>query len=772
MELMNIQNETSLYWIGIRESEILQTGDFFKGSITIFGSNSNTNYAFDNTNLWRFNYNLENEKLIDFVNKTAATILKNEPKAKFMFYLPDEMYEYNYEVQSHTICQNEYELLELLGNKIYCKLWLNDTISVLPYITMTGKEIFNSNLQMYFKDYDEFVIQSAFSCGGFGTKLFDKNDQTYNANTLYMVTPYIKKNISLNVHVVIYNNDIVILPPSIQVISLKNNMFLYKGADFIAYKRISGSIQKNVYQIVETIAQKLQYCGYRGVCGIDLLYDINKDKVYFSEINARFQSSTFMLNKILCSQGLSVQKMHFDAFHNNNCDYKSRLPQSIPYSFYSYHYAKELDEQLRYFHKAAIRNNFEIYDDKLDWNYKLDEYTHLFKVVYHRNIVSWEPDNIIRIPENVTINWIDFKTQNNPKEYFVNLKIALTNQGVFFSDEAISYIEKKEQINCKEFEAVDMRLMNGLYFNVPFQVSLSVLSPFSIKMFSDNTYGLCYYNVPMCFDNKLLEVTIRTVDPFASKHTKQGFLYEDIAYLGIDRLRVYHKQGCYFKQIGQGCQFCDIDDVPSSFSMKDIKEVLENYKYNTQINHFLIGGGSEIPESDFSNIIELSNYIRTTFEKPIYLMSLPPKSIDILEELKAAGITEIAFNIEIYDRKLAQKYMPGKGAIAIEQYLSALKHAVKLWGNKGGVRSIFIIGLEPKESLLKGIEEICKHGVSPILSIFKPIAGTALEYMVPFSTNEVKYIYDETLKICNNYGIELGPQCHYCEDNVLKISFL
>lgn len=772
MKLTNIQNQRSLYWIGIRESEILHTNNFFKGSITIFGSNSNSNYAFDSTTSWRFDYNLDNEKLIVFVNKVATNILKNDSTAKFMFYLPEEMYEYNYEVQKNTICQNECELLNLLGNKIYCKLWLNNSINELPYITMTGKELLNSNLQKYFKGYDEFVVQSAYSCGGFGTKLFNKNDQTLNDNTLYMVTPYLKKNISLNAHVVIYNDDIIILPPSVQIICLINNMFLYKGADFVSYERLLDKSQKEVLRMVGIIAQKLQYCGYRGVCGIDLLYDINKDIVYFSEINARFQSSTFILNKVLASQGLSVQKLHYDAFYNNCCSYKRNLPQHIPYSFYSYQYTKMLDSQLKYLHKALTHNNFEFYDDKLDWNYRLDEYTHLFKVVFHRSIVSWESDNILRIPENVTVSRINFEKQINPKDYFVNLKIALVNQGVVISPEAMSFIEKNEKINCKEFEAVDMQLINALYFNVPFQVNLSELSPFSIKMLSDNIYGLYYYDVPMRFDNNLLEVTIRMVDPFSSKQTSQGFLYEDIAYLGIDRLRVYHKQGCYFKQIGQGCQFCDIDNVLPSFSMEDIKEVLDAYKHIPQINHFLIGGGSEAPESNFSNIIELSNYIRSTFKKPIYLMSLPPKSIDVLEQLKAAGITEVAFNIEIYNRALAQKYMPGKGKITIDHYLLALKHAVKLWGNNGAVRSIFIIGLEPKESLLEGIEEICKYGVSPILSIFKPISGTALEYMIPFTTNEIKNIYNETLKICNTYGVELGPQCHYCEDNVLKISFI
>lgn len=771
MNSTNAQDEESLYWIGTRESEILQTNNLFKGSITIFGSNSNSNYAFDSSNLWRFDYNRDNDAWIDFVNESAEKILKCDPTAIFMFYLSEEVYEYNDLVQKHTICQNDYELLKLLGDKIYCKLWLKNDVNELPYITMTGKELKSSNLQTYFEEYQKFVIQSAYSCGGFGTKLLKKDDSTLNHYLLYMVTPYIPKNIPLNTHVVIFKDDIIILPSSVQIISIINNMFLYKGADFISYERLSSEIQAAVDHTVKVIAQKLQRCGYRGVCGIDLLYDIDKNIIYFSEINARFQSSTFVLNKCLSVENLSLQKMQLDAFYTNKCSYKNKLPQHIPFSFYSYQYMNHLDKQLKYFHAALVHNDFEFYDDKLDWNYQLDEYTYLFKVVFDRSIVCWEPDNKIRIPDNISINNFDFKKQYTPKDFFINLKIALLNQGVIFSEEVIAYIEKNNKINHEEFSAVDMRLKNDIYINVPFQTQISKLSPFSIQMFSDNTYGLCCYGSPIKYGDALLEVTVRTVDSFTSRQTKRGILFEDISYLGIDRLRIFHRQGCYFKQTGQGCKFCDIDTASSLISLQDIKEVLNTYKDSSQINHFLIGGGSESPESDFSSIIEISQYIRDTFGKPIYVMSLPPKSYNILEKLKAAGVTEVAFNIEVYDRILAQKYMPGKGRIPIAQYLFALKSAVELWGRSGAVRSIFILGLEPKESLLKGIEEICKLGVSPILSIFKPIEDTELQYINPFTINEVKIIYDEVLKICNNYGVELGPQCHYCEDNVLKISF-
>lgn len=114
--------------------------------------------------------------------------------------------------------------------------------------------------------------------------------------------------------------------------------------------------------------------------------------------------------------------------------------------------------------------------------------------------------------------------------------------------------------------------------------------------------------------------------------------------------------------------------------------------------------------------------------------------------------------------------MPGKGRLLISAYDAAFKEAVALWGRNCNVRSAFVVGLESAKTLLQGIEHICRFGVSPILSLFKPIPGTPLEYMLPPSNEEIAEICHRVHKICKTYGVELGPSCRYCEDNTLKIS--
>ena len=68
-------NNHSLYWIGIRESELEDTGSLFEGSITIFGSGKDNNYAFDKEYQFRYDYNEDIELLNVFINQKAEEIV-------------------------------------------------------------------------------------------------------------------------------------------------------------------------------------------------------------------------------------------------------------------------------------------------------------------------------------------------------------------------------------------------------------------------------------------------------------------------------------------------------------------------------------------------------------------------------------------------------------------------------------------------------------------------------------------------------------------------
>lgn len=760
-EKMNNQ----LFWIGIQESEIENTFDLFRGSITIFGSNQNGNYALDKCYNTRFDYNEDIDEWFEFVNLTAEKIIERYPDAHFVLYYPMDAIHYSELVTSRLVGYIDTQKLDLWDSKFKCREWLGNEIPVLPNEVCYGQRILRKCTLTIDTPY---VLQGEYSCGGSETWLLSEQSKEtifskIDTNSIYSLTPYIKNNISVNIHLIIYAEEVLFFPASVQLIKINPESFNfeYAGADFIAYKYLPESIKKKVLGYSEIVGERLRRSGYLGICGIDFITTSNN--VYFSEINPRFQSSTFLINNTLntINEKYSMQRFHLDAFYNLrptcivNCD--------INYSYYKVVFSdKRKDLLYHLFLYASSFKGLRLIDDNLSWQDTLEKGTYLYKLVFPKNICAISHDyNLIIHPnlciENSLIEW-------PYRDTVLQLKIMLLSHGVTIDNYALHLLNGVGGINYEEFDAVDLIIGNKYYFSVPYKANYSYLSPFVIK--HTGSKFCLYYG-----SNMISTVEVRGCDPISNRKTADGALYyRDYTYLGNDRLRIFHRLGCNYKTTGMGCEFCDIGRDDSFLSFEHITEAIDAYDNCASIKHYLIGGGSNQLCDNFDFVCKIAKYIRQKNGFPINLMSLPVIDKQTMVQLKEAGVTEVTFNIEIFDRNLAKKYMPGKGSISIETYLTALKNAVDIWGENGNVRSIFIVGLESKESLLSGIEAVCKIGVSPILSLFKPISGTPLEYLLPPSDSELLEIVCEVQSVCEKYGVELGPKCHYCEDNTLKVS--
>lgn len=753
----------SLYWLGIRESEIHEVKELFKGSITIFGSGRCGNLAFDKDKNLRYNYNEDNNEWSEFLQSKILEIIHQDENCQFMAYDNFDFLGFDLEIKEHLICCNDALLTKLLNQKFLTREYVADCATLLPYAILSGRLIKSQELKQLFPDYEEFVVQADFSCGGSGTWLY--SDFCDFSEKRYAVSPYLKNSVSLNVHLMIYHQEVIFFPPSVQLISTDDGTFSYQGSDFIMYRYLPEQIKQKLEFQAKEIGNLLRNIGYRGICGIDFL--ATTDCIYFMEINARFQSSTFLLNRELskCPQNLSMQLLHIDAFENDTCSFD--IPEIVVQeSFFHYSFSENSVLQLKMLHGLADKcpEITQCIDDELNWMANLKEHTYLYKLVFNTNIAALSPEYKTVLHPNIAINSSILNTSQWRNE-LLHLKIMLLHCGVRVDGAIISQMQQNGGLNYLEFEALDLNIDEQFYFNVPYQAKLTELSPFSINLNIYGNYVLMYWNV------EITKVNLRSSDPLGENRTVNGFRYAEISYLGNDRLRIYHRNGCYFKTHDIGCQFCDIEKANKSFPFVDIEEVIDAYCGTPQIQHYLIGGGSDTPESDFRRIIEIAKKIKVKTAKPIYLMSIPPKNIEVLKSLKKAGITEVAFNLEVYDRELACRYMPGKGSIPLEVYENAFKQAVSLWGRSGNVRTIFIVGLESRKSLLAGVEYVCKLGVSPILSLFKPIGGTPLSHLLPPSDQEILQICFSVEKLCKLYGVPLGPTCRYCEDNTLKVTY-
>lgn len=141
-----------------------------------------------------------------------------------------------------------------------------------------------------------------------------------------------------------------------------------------------------------------------------------------------------------------------------------------------------------------------------------------------------------------------------------------------------------------------------------------------------------------------------------------------------------------------------------------------------------------------------------------------PSHLSVIEKYREAGYEHIATNLEIWDENIFKTICPGKEQLCggRKNWIEALKEEVSVFG-KGNVRSIFVSGIEPKESILEGIEYLASIGVIAVPSIWKPCIGSALEGHRSPETEWHQDVIKRTYNIYKKYGFTL-EQFYYEND--------
>lgn len=750
----------SIYWVGPRQSDIEGIQDRFVGSITVYGDNTNGNTAYCKTYNCRINHNIDSFDCNRFFQYKLGEICRIDPDAKFLFYNFSYAYQFNENIKKHIIGLNSFEILDKLSDKIRCRMFLKNVVATVPFVTLKGHECSYNNICNYFLGSTEYVLQKKYSSGGEGTRIINNlSDFSDYINTSdeYLLSPYFRNALPLNVHIAIVENRVIVFPPSIQIITESHSHLLYHGADFICVEFLSKEMIQNIEDTSMKIGEFLCKKGYKGVLGIDFLID--HQTIYFTEINPRFQASSQLLNRgLLESNQSSLFDIHMQAF--GLLPIKEIQKVTVPYSNYVFTANNISPSRLR-----KVLASDEIDKTQLDGyditkTISCDKNAYLCRCVFKRNICAISNDKVWLHP-NFFVEDIKSELFNNIhyKEY---IKFALLNHGVTFSAEALMLASTYGTIRDAVFDAIDIVIFDGVYVNVPISCKYVSLSPFTIDV-DNHRFILFWEEVIIC------EVLISFMpNTLINQTTRSGVPYDSIINLANDRIRINPAPVCIYKSQKKPCKFCNLPAENVAYSLDDIKEVIDYCLEQVDFEHFLIGGGTYSLTGGWEIITNITRYIRSKCNKNIYLMSIPPKENSVLDELKDAGITEVAFNLEIFNRKLAADLMPGKGTIELTYYLSAFKHSIKLWGNTGCVRSLLVYGFDSDDNFLTGIEQLCCLGVQPIISIFRPLENTELRTQNPPATLDIFTIYQECQKIVQKHSLILGPNCPQCQNNTLS----
>ncbi len=274
----------------------------------------------------------------------------------------------------------------------------------------------------------------------------------------------------------------------------------------------------------------------------------------------------------------------------------------------------------------------------------------------------------------------------------------------------------------------DMLLPYGLYADVRY----NPLSRFRVHV-SGNTIILLKNYIEIC------EVKWPSRPHFYDMRTRSGELMKKVSSMRGDcGLRVCFDNMCHYFSKDEQCKFCNIvptrqrnrDHVVTKKEAEDIYDcVKEAFMENPICSHLAFTAGAA-RDDGLGNLPEILEKLQPLLNEkyfPIVTAVTATRNKAETEYLCSTGISSVAFNIEIWDEKLFNEICSGKARrIGRKRWIESLKEARDLLKPARALSS-FVVGLEPRESLLEGINYLSAEGIFPIMSPFIPMVETEYE---------------------------------------------
>jgi hypothetical protein len=206
-------------------------------------------------------------------------------------------------------------------------------------------------------------------------------------------------------------------------------------------------------------------------------------------------------------------------------------------------------------------------------------------------------------------------------------------------------------------------------------------------------------------------------------------------------------KGCYYFAKGEQCRYCNITynskQPDARLVRKNAEQIAEAFAIAWDSAPHYQGmsmcGGSLPGSKDQLQYIRIAKAIRELRSNwddadddslPLdYLGGAPiPGELARIDQLKEAGFRYIQLNQEIGDPAWFAAVCPGKQrAITHEGWVEALRYAARVFGPNGRVRSGFVSGLEPVDSLIAAIQDHVSHDVLGYAVPWRPTPGSLFE---------------------------------------------
>ena len=346
------------------------------------------------------------------------------------------------------------------------------------------------------------------------------------------------------------------------------------------------------------------------------------------------------------------------------------------------------------------------------------------------------------------------------------LKLELMAEGIDVSIEARESIMGPGMLkpltlaDYASTSGIGLRLEDNIWVNAP-------ISEYNPNFVTRPRHRLLYENGGFLVTSGKLQVKAQPV-PVPAYHqltNRWGHKYTSYAITHTDRVRISPVEGCALT-----CQFCD-SPYEYSYRKKSIEGLIDSVAVALSdpvlpARHVMISGGTPRAE-DYHYENEVYQHVCAAFpDVDVDVMMIPVPGLLDPQTLLDFGVNELAINLELYNEEYSRRCMTGKWKIGRDSILDFIGKVVDKFGSKR-VRSLLLVGLEPVEDTLRGVEALAQRGCEPVLSPFRPDPATPLRHLRPPGAEVLAEVYERSAELTSRLGVRLGPKCIPCQHNTL-----
>jgi biotin synthase-related radical SAM superfamily protein len=326
----------------------------------------------------------------------------------------------------------------------------------------------------------------------------------------------------------------------------------------------------------------------------------------------------------------------------------------------------------------------------------------------------------------------------------LHLKLELDVEGIDYGTEVIAAFAENfgilKRLNLPE---LDPKVLDKL--QLPIGITLPLGTDIGATPVKGSDYTLTKEDSTFVLKKRgslLAQVTLTPQPAWTQKNVSDGTPMYEVGYStsgnSKDKSIIFsYSSECSVKEKNETCLFCCLNGnsilKQGAQLWRNPVQIAETAKaaYDEGYSHLTITGGFIPERRELEYYLDTAEKIQEAIGRKDFNGQAcigAPVDLNVLDRYKEAGFASVGLNTEVWSKGWFEVICPGKVTECggYDNWVNALKHAVDVFG-RGNVRSIFVAGLQPKEILLEGIEQLSEWGIVVIASPWKPYQGSPLE---------------------------------------------